>query len=200
MGQSVTAFVLASASTSRQSMLRAAAVPFIVDPSTVDESAVKHSMDRAAVGDIAQALARAKAEDVARRYPGAFVVGSDQVLSCDGCSFDKPRSRDEAKDHLLALRGRTHTLTSAVAVIRDGACLWMRVDEARLTMRDFSEAFLDGYLDGAGDAVLSSVGAYQIEGLGVQLFDRIDGDVFTIMGMPLLPLLAFLRSQGVIPA
>ncbi|HTI87891.1 MAG TPA: Maf family protein [Alphaproteobacteria bacterium] len=197
----MTSMVLASASASRQQMLRAAAVPFVIDPSSIDENRVKQSMATAAtVGDIAARLASAKAEDVVVRHPGAFVIGSDQMLTCDGRCFDKPRSRTEARDQLLALRGRLHVLTAAVVVQCGNECLWKHIDEARLTMRPFSEVFLDGYLDRAGDAVLSSVGAYQIEGLGAQLFERIEGDVFTIMGMPLLPLLAFLRSQGVIPA
>jgi septum formation protein len=196
----MTSVILASASASRQHMLRAAAVPFRVDPPSIDEDRVKRSMPSATPSDVAAALARAKALNVAVRHPEALVIGSDQVLTCDGRSFDKPRDRAEAKQHLVALRDRPHVLTSAVAVVGGDSCLWSHVDEARLTMRPFSETFLDGYLDRAGDAVLSSVGAYQIEGLGAQLFDRIEGDVFTIMGMPLLPLLAFLRSQGVIPA
>lgn len=196
----MTSLVLASASASRQQMLRAAAVPFVADSSFVDESRIKQSMASATVGDIATGLARAKAEDVAARHPGALVIGSDQMLTCNRRWFDKPRSRVEAREQLLALRARDHILTSAVVVVRDDDCLWSHVDQARLTMRPFSEAFLDGYLEQAGDAVLSSVGAYQIEGLGAQLFDRIEGDVFTIIGMPLLPLLAFLRNQGVIPA
>jgi septum formation protein len=192
--------VLASASASRQRMLRAAAVDFTTDPSSIDESKVKGAMTSATVAEIAIALARSKAEDVARRHPDALVIGSDQILACDGRLFDKPRDRAEAREHLLALRGREHVLTSGVAVVQGGRCIWTHDDDARLAMRAFSEAFLDGYLDRAGDAVLSSVGAYQIEGLGAQLFDSIQGDVFTIMGMPLIPLLGFLKSQGVIPA
>ncbi|MGE5539767.1 MAG: Maf family protein [Gemmatimonas sp.] len=192
--------VLASTSAARQTMLRNAGIAFETDPSSVDEAEIKARLSAASPAEVATALAIAKAEDVARRHPGAFVVGSDQILTCGGRSFDKPGSRAEARDQLLALRGRDHTLTSAAAVIGDGRPLWTHVDAAHLAMRAFSESFLDGYLDRAGPGVLSSVGVYQIEGLGAQLFERIQGDVFTIMGMPLLPLLRFLRQEGVIPA
>jgi septum formation protein len=193
--------ILASASAARKAMLTSAGVSLLTEPASIDEGAIKASLrsrgeDAAAV---AEALATAKAEAIAGRHPDALVIGSDQMLSCGGCWFDKPPDRIAAKAQLLALRGRTHELTAAVVVVSGRERLWCHVERASLDMRPFSEAFVDGYLDRVGNAALQSVGAYQIEGPGVQLFDSIRGDVFTIMGMPLLPLLAFLRSRGVVP-
>ena len=133
-----------------------------------------------------------------RRHPGALVIGADQMLDCEGVWFDKPTGRDGAREQLKALRGRTHRLVSCAVIVRDGERIWHQIDRARLTMRNFSDAFLDEYLDSAGDDVLHSVGAYQLEGLGAQLFHRVDGDFFTILGLPLLPVLGFLRVHGVI--
>ena len=179
-------------------MLDAAGIAFTADPASVDETAVKRALlsARATAADAAEMLARMKASDVAGRHPDALVVGSDQILSCDGAWFDKPIDRSSARLQLLALRGRSHELTAAVTVVRNGTYLWHHTDRARLTMRSFSEDFLDRYLDRIGSRAFQSVGAYQIEGMGVQLFETIEGDVFTIMGMPLLPLLAFLRDRG----
>jgi septum formation protein len=192
--------VLASASASRAGMLTRAGVPFVKDPSAVDEDEVKRAMrgEGASADDLAIALAELKARQVGRRHSAALVVGSDQVLVCEDRWFDKPTDRAAARAQLLALRGKTHSLISAVLVLRDGERLWHHVGRARLAMRPFSEAFLDDYLDAAGDAVLGSVGGYQLEGLGAQLFSRVDGDYFTILGMPLLPLLDFLRNHGVV--
>lgn len=192
--------VLASGSASRRAMLTAAAVPCAVEPAAVDEEAVKEALraEGASVGDVAEALAELKATRAARRHPGALVLGADQMLDCDGEWFDKATSIDEARATLVSLRGRTHRLVSAVVIVRDGKRIWHTVTEARLTMRAFSDDFLDDYLAAVGDDVLSSVGCYHIEGRGVQLFDRVQGDTFTIRGLPLLPLLGFLRSWGVI--
>jgi septum formation protein len=192
--------VLASASRSRKTMLTAAGVVFIADPASVDEGAVKKTLSakQADAATVAETLAMRKAEEVAGRHPEALVIGSDQMLACDGRWFDKPVDRAGAKAQLLDLRGRKHELIAAVTVVRGSELLWSHVDRASLVMRAFSEAFVDEYLDRVGDDALLSVGAYQVEGHGIQLFEAIEGDVFTIMGMPLLPLLGFLRSQGVV--
>ncbi len=192
--------VLASSSRSRKTMLTAAGVTFIVDPANVDEGAVKKtlSIKQADAATVAETLAMMKAEEVSHRHPEALVIGSDQMLACDRRWFDKPVDRAGAKAQLLDLRGRKHELIAAVTVVRGNQPLWRHIDRASLVMRAFSEAFVDEYLDRVGDDALLSVGAYQVEGHGIQLFEAIEGDVFTIMGMPLLPLLGFLRSQGVV--
>jgi septum formation protein len=191
-----TQLVLASASRSRQNMLSAAEVPFIADPADIDESTFKKKENDTAF--VAESLATAKAKTVSERHPGALVIGSDQMLVCENRWFDKPTDRTGAKAQLMALGGRTHELVAAVMVLRDGKAVWSYTDRARLHMRAFSEAFIDGYLDRIGTDAFLSVGAYQIEGLGIQLFEKIEGDAFTIMGMPLLPLLEFLRAEGVL--
>lgn len=193
--------ILASASAARRAMLTSAGVSFSVEAAAIDEEAIKASL-RSRCNDtasVAEALALKKADAIAARHPDALVIGSDQMLSCDGRWFDKPTSRAAAKAQLLYLRGRSHELIASVVAVSGSDQLWRHVDRAELAMRPFSEAFVDGYLDRIGDVAFQSVGAYQIEGLGVQLFESIRGDVFTIMGMPLLPLLAFLRSRGVVP-
>jgi septum formation protein len=140
-------------------------------------------------------LARAKAQAVASSLPGRLVLGADQTLSCDAKRFAKPADRAEAAEQLRALRGRVHELHSALALVRDNEIMFACVDTARLAMRDFSDRFLNGYLDMAGDAATRSVGGYQLEGIGIHLFERVEGDFFTILGLPLLPLLAFLRQN-----
>lgn len=190
--------VLASGSATRQSLLRAAGVDFRVSALPVDEDGVKQSLrqetDRPS--RVAETLAEMKAARVSAKCPGEIVIGADQMLDCDGAWFDKPMDRAAAGDQLRRLRGKTHRLTSSVVALRDGQRLWQHTDAARLTMRTFSDAFLDDYLDKAGSGVLSAVGAYQLEGLGAQLFMAVDGDHFTILGLPLLPLLDFLRENG----
>lgn len=193
--------VLASASPARAGMLAAAGVPFAADPAAVDEASVKHAMkaDGAAADAVAEALAALKAQQVARRHPGLLVVGADQMLVCGGRWFDKPADEAEAREQLLGLRGRTHELVTAAVVVRDAEVLWHHVELARLTVRPFTEAFLDFYLDAMGGTVRRSVGGYAVEGLGAQLFSRIEGSHYAVLGLPLLPLLDFLRGHGVIP-
>jgi nucleoside triphosphate pyrophosphatase len=192
--------VLASGSATRARLLRAAGIAFATDVPAIDEAEVKHSLKAAgaAPAAIAETLTELKAQRISRRHPGALVLGADQVLDCAGEVYDKPADLAAARQQLLALRGRKHELISAVVVLRDGARIWHHAGRAGLTMRDFSDDFLDRYLADAGAAVLSSVGAYQLEGPGAQLFQRIEGDYFTILGLPLLPLLDFLREHRVI--
>jgi len=196
------AIVLASGSTTRQAMLRAAGIPFTVDVAAIDETSVMESLqaEHAKPRDAADMLAEMKALKVSAKHQGALVIGADQILSLNGKFFAKPADLPAARRQLLELRGQTHELTSAAVVARDGSPIWREIREARLTMRSFSDAFLDDYLAKAGSSVLSSVGAYQVEGLGAQLFSRIDGDHFTILGLPLLPLLDMLRAQGILKA
>jgi septum formation protein len=182
-------------------MLRAAGVEIEVVPARVDEDELKLSLKQqnADPETAAIALAELKALQVSRGRPGRLVLGADQMLDCDGAWFDKPANRPAARDQLLALREKTHRLTSAAVLARDGQRIWHHAATARLTMRAFTETFLERYLDAAGDAVLSSVGAYQLEGLGAQMFKQIDGDFFTILGLPLLPVLDILREQNQLP-
>jgi septum formation protein len=192
--------VLASQSRARQTLLANAGVAFEAVPAEIDERAVQQSSGLSSAGDIAALLAREKALWVSSRKPGRFVVGADQTLALGRQLFSKPAGRAEAAEQLRALAGNSHELHSAVAVIRDGQILFEGVAVARMTMRPLGEAEIAAYLDEAGTAVTSSVGAYQLEGLGVHLFERIEGDHFTILGLPLLQLLAFLRSERLIGA
>ena len=190
--------VLASKSDVRGKMLAAIGLRFEIRPAQIDERAIEAQADLADVAAVARLLARAKADTVARSLPGRVVLGADQTLARGAKRFSKPASRAEAVEQLRALRGRTHELNSALALVRDGAVLFDCVDSARLTMRDVSDRFIDDYLDMAGDAALASVGAYQLEGIGIHLFERVHGDYFTILGLPLLPLLDYLRRNGFI--
>ncbi len=192
--------VLASASASRAAMLRQAGLDFEIRPARVDEEEIKLSLkaEGATPRQVAEALAELKAQRASRDDSDSFIIGADQMLACEGLWYDKPADMAQARAQLQALRGKTHELTSAVVVARGGSIIWRHIDTAKLTMRDFSDGFLDAYLARAGEAVLSSVGCYQFEGLGVQLFSRIQGDVFTILGMPLLPLLDILRENRVL--
>ena len=187
--------ILASTSASRRAILDAAGVAFTAIAPDVDEDAAKAALLAAGAGplDVAAELASLKAIAVSRLLSG-LVIGADQTLELDGALFDKPRDLAEARRTLEALRGRAHRLHSAVAVASGGEVLWSEVVTARLTMWPFSDAFLDRYLADQGDAVLSSVGAYLIEGRGIQLFEKIEGDHFAILGLPLLPLLNYLRA------
>lgn len=191
--------ILASASPSRRQLLANAGLAFEVEPSGIDEDEVKRSLlaERASPQEIAESLAELKAARVSARRGTAMVVGADSTLACNGRLFDKPPTMEAARKQLLALRGQTHELFSSVVVARSGARLWHWSERARLTMRPFSEPFVDAYLARAGEQVLHSVGAYQLEGLGAHLFSRVDGDYFTILGLPLLPLLSFLQGHGV---
>lgn len=193
--------LLASSSRTRIRLLRAAGVEILAESPEVDETAAKDLLRRkgATTLEAADALAELKALRVSRRHPGSVVLGADQILDSGGRWFDKPDSRAAARAQLLELRGRSHVLVTSVVAVRDGRRLWERAETASLTMRDFSDGFADAYLRAAGDAVLTSVGGYQLEGLGAQLFSRVEGDHFGILGLPLLPLLDFLRSQDLLP-
>jgi septum formation protein len=188
--------VLASRSKARQALLEAAGVSVEVKPADVDERGLEAGASGAPPGEIAVLLARAKACTVATLCPGRLTLGADQTLALGAACFAKPADAAAARAQLRALRGQTHMLHSAVAFVRDGEALFEHVGTARLTMRAFSDSFLDRYLETVGAAATTSVGGYQIEGPGVQLFERIEGDYFTVLGLPLLPVLDFLRGQG----
>ena len=192
--------ILASGSAIRRKVLEAAGVAFEVDVPRVDEEAAKASLRRDGLKprDQADALAALKALSVSQRREG-LVIGADQMLAIEGVTLDKPKDRAEARSHLMRLRGKSHELLCAAVIARGGEVIWRHVETPRLRMREFSDAFLEDYLDRGGEALLSSVGAYQLEGLGAHLFERVDGDYFSVLGLPLLPLLAFLREHGAVP-
>ncbi len=192
--------VLASASESRAALLAAAGLAAEVRPAAVDETAIKVAMrrDSASAEEAAVALAELKARQVSVGESGALVIGADQILECNGKWFDKAGSVEEAREQLLSLRGRRHDLVTAAVVVRDGERLWHHVERATLAMRPFSDTFLDRYVAEQGATLCRTVGAYRLEGPGVQLFQSVEGSYFTILGMPLLPLLEFLREQGVL--
>ncbi len=194
------ALVLASGSRIRADLLKNAGLDIEVDPADVDERVVEAPLLEAGFPpvDLASVLAEAKANDVSDRRAGDLVIGADQILAFEGERRTKPEGMEAARRQLLAFSGKTHELHSAVVISKDGEAIWRHVSTARLTMRELSPAFIGHYLAAAGEDVLSSVGAYQLESLGVQLFEKIDGDYFTILGLPLLPLLAELRSLKVI--
>ncbi|MCR9212800.1 MAG: Maf family protein [Proteobacteria bacterium] len=193
------ALILASASTSRARLLEKAGIAASVQPAAVDEDEIKHAMRgaKAPATDAAVALAELKAKRVSHQAPQNLVIGADQILECGDIWFDKPVDMDHARAHLLSLSGKTHSLANAVCVAKGGAILWHHVNTVELTMRKLDDAFLDQYLEASGEAILSSVGAYQLEGRGIHLFSRIDGDFFSILGLPMLPLLDFLRGHGI---
>ncbi len=180
----------------RRAILEQAGLPVDVRPATLDERAIEAGCETRDPGEIAAVLARAKAAAIADSLPDRLVLGADQTLALGERRFSKPANRDAAREQLQALRGRTHALHAAVALVRGDTVIFEHRDIAHLTMRAFSDAFLDAYLDQAGEAVMLSVGAYQLEGPGIHLFEGIAGDYFTILGLPLLPLLQALRREG----
>ncbi|MEM7226844.1 MAG: Maf family protein [Pseudomonadota bacterium] len=192
--------VLASSSAPRRMILENAGLTFVTEPARVDEEQVRDSLEAegASTPQMAETLAELKAQKVSRRHPGALVIGADQMLDCEGRRFDKPRDMAEAKRHLQALSGKRHSLISAACVVRDGGRIWHSTTRAELTVRPLGDAFIEAYLAAIGQKALDSVGVYQLEGLGAQLFSRIEGDYFTILGLPLLPLLDLLRAHRVI--
>lgn len=195
--------VLGSASPSRAALLASAGLEFRIEPAGVDEAAIRAALEGGQGGvpavDVAEILARAKAEDVSSRNGSALVIGADQVLALGDTIFEKPQDMEAARRTLLALAGETHQLHSAVVLARGGDVVWAHTATASLTMRKLTPAHVGQYLAAAGDAVLSSVGAYQLESLGINLFEKIDGDYFTILGLPLLVLLERLRQEGTAP-
>jgi septum formation protein len=188
--------MLASRSAARRSLLEAAGVPVELFPADIDERGVEAQARLHDPVAIAGLLAREKAAFVAKRHPGRLVLGADQTLAFADQRFSKPANRSAARAQLKELAGRTHALHAAVAFVQDGAVLFEHVETARMTMRAFSDDFLDRYLEAAGGAASASVGGYQLESVGVQLFERVDGDYFTILGLPLLHALDFLRRRG----
>jgi septum formation protein len=191
--------ILASTSASRARILRAAGIAFEAVAPAVDEEAVKAGLraEGLAPRDQADALAEVKALSVSRRRPG-LVIGADQILSLGDQAFDKAPDRAAARATLAALSGKTHVLHSAVALARDGAVIWRHIETPKLTMRVLSDAFIESYLDAIGEAAFQSVGAYQLEGYGAHLFARVEGDFFSVLGLPLLPLLSVLRDHGAV--
>jgi septum formation protein len=188
--------VLASQSKARRALLGAAGVAIEVKPASIDERAVEARAELGDAGAVAALLAREKARAVAGVDPERMVLGADQTLALGERRFSKAADRAGAREQLRALRGKTHTLHSAVAIMRAGTLLFEHVDAAHLTMRAFSDAFIESYLDAVGESACASVGGYQLEGMGIQLFGRVEGDHFTVLGLPLLPLLQWLRRAG----
>ncbi len=193
--------ILASQSASRQAMLAAAGVPFTAQPALVDEDAAKASLGRERPRDLADALAELKALKVSTRNPTALVLGSDSLAVLDdGSVLDKPASRAEARDHLERMSGRRHDLVSAAVIAEGSRAVWRHVEAARMFVRPLSYTFIEAYLDAEWPAISGCVGCYRVEGPGVQMFSRIEGSQFTVLGMPLLPVLGYLRERAVIPA
>lgn len=192
--------ILASTSPFRRALLENAGVDFEVDRPRIDERSVEEATSGIGVtpAEVALILARAKAEEVSARHPAGIVIGSDQTLSFEDELLHKPKDMDEARRRLVAFSGRTHFLNSAVAIARNGETVWSHVAEAAMTMRPLDPGFIGRHLARVGEKALTSVGAYQVEGEGIQLFERIEGDHFTIVGLPLLPLLGALRGLGAI--
>jgi septum formation protein len=199
MGDSLP-LILASGSATRARLLQNAGVAIEIAVPAIDELEIIASLNRegAPAAHVAETLAEMKAQRISPRFPGRFVLGCDQMLECEGLWLDKPADRDQARAQLKALRGRRHSLVTSAVLVRDGARIWHVTDRAELTMRDVSDAFLEEYLDRLGEDVLRSVGAYQLEGIGAQLFERVSGDYFAILGLPLLPVLAILREHGMV--
>ena len=196
----MTDVILASGSKARQKLLHKAGVSFRTEVSHLDETSLKISLlsEGASPTQAAETLGELKARKVSLQNPEALVIGSDQILSINDIWFDKPVDRDHARAHLKALSGKSHFLHTSVTVVRAGQSLWHHNETCEMTMRELSEPFIEAYLDEGGETLLSSVGAYQLEGRGAQLFSKVQGDFFTILGLPLLPLLDFLRNHGVL--
>ena len=190
--------ILASGSKARAEMLRGAGLAFAVIPAAIDEEKLLQQMvqQKSSPETVAAALARAKAQHIAQQNPGVPVIGGDQVLWFGGRLFSKAKTVAEARSNLLAFSGRTHSLVSAACVAQGDKILWEGVARAELTMRKFDDAFLDGYMAMAGDALLKTVGGYELENAGKMLFEKVEGDYFTVLGMPLMPLLGFLKGEG----
>ena len=193
--------ILASGSKTRARMLRGAGVAIEIVVPAIDEPELMASLNAsgATTSRVAEVLAEMKAQRVAPRFPGRFVLGCDQMLECDGMWLDKPADRAHAREQLKMLRGTSHSLVTSAVLVRDEERLWHVTERAEMRMRGFSDEFLEHYLEQAGDDILRSVGAYQLEGIGAQLFQRVSGDFFTILGLPLLPVLAILREHGIVP-
>jgi septum formation protein len=202
MGWTGECLILASSSVARRRLLAAAGLEFVVEPARIDEASIKawFTVNGRSASDCALALAEAKARQVAADHPGALVIGADQILVCGGKWFDKPANLAEARSQLQTLRGRIHKLVTAACVVQEQACIWQGERWAKLTMREFSDTFLDTYLSAEGTAVLGSVGAYRLEGRGIQLFAQVEGDYFAILGLPLIELFGFLRERGALPS
>lgn len=194
--------ILASASPARKSVLENAGVSFDVRPSRVDEDELKRSLkaQNMPAKNIAEALAEAKALKISHMQPEALVLGGDQILVCNDVLFDKPMDMDHAAAHLRALSGKWHSLETALVMAEGGQSIWRHLSAAKLKMRQLSDSFIKEYLDRIGPAALTSVGAYQLEGLGAQLFEKIEGDFFTILGLPVLPVLQQLRLRAMVPS
>lgn len=194
--------ILASRSAARKAMLEAAGLSIELDPADVDEAATKGRLlsEGGDARSVAMALSGEKALAVSRRHPGRLVLGADQTLELDGTLYDKAASLDEARARLKLFSGQTHQLHSGAALARDGAVIWTLADTAMLKVRPLSDGFIDGYLARNAEAALSSVGGYWLEGEGAQLFERVEGDYFTVLGLPLLPLMGFLREIGELAA
>ncbi|WP_298306489.1 Maf family nucleotide pyrophosphatase [uncultured Erythrobacter sp.] len=195
----MTNLILASKSASRRAMLDAAGVSYKAVPADVDERSIEKSLEGTEPADIAEALSVAKAAEVATAHPGALVLGSDSLVVVQGSRFDKPTSRENAVEHLTFFSGKVIELHSAAALVRDGGCEWSHTDCARLKVRDLSSEFIEHYLEQEWPEIGFTVGCFRIEAMGVQLFESIKGDQFTVLGMPLLPVLGGLREQGVLP-
>tara|TARA_R110000824_G_C15075602_1_gene663826 strand:+ start:133 stop:732 length:600 start_codon:yes stop_codon:yes gene_type:complete len=194
--------ILASSSKTRHAMLKNAGVDCDAIASMIDEEGYKQSMkaEGANAAEAAETLAEMKALRMYRQQPDGIVIAADQMLECNGIWFDKPKDRDNTRAQLLALRGKTHQLVSAAVIYKEGSRIWGTIDTAHLTMRNFTEEWLDWYLDAAGNDIFDCVGGYQLEGIGAQLFTEVRGDYFTVLGLPLLPLIGFLRDHGVLKA
>ena len=198
----MTRLILASSSKARHSMLTNAGVDCEAIASMIDEDGYKQSMkaEGASAAEVAETLAEMKALRMYRQQPDGIVIAADQMLECNGIWFDKPRDRDNTRAQLRALRGKTHQLVSAAVIYKEGSRIWGTIDTAHLTVRNFTDEWLENYLDTVGDEIYNCVGGYQLEGIGAQLFTEVRGDYFTVLGLPLLPLIGFLRDHGILKA